>query len=171
MGMELVGPSKRTLAGIVCWFFETTGKPNQMKRLKQRSLCFIYNNTEHAGLCRYTGLQWHNRSEKFGSWCFYNFSDKLTIKHKISMSLNSYLQLQHNSYFQYAWYYLQYITVCTTASCKNPKLTHCLYNTLLYAQLHLVKIRSLHIASRRAYQLNMPLNVFWSDLFKNFEAS
>jgi hypothetical protein len=27
MGMELVGPSKRTLAGIVCWFFETTGKP------------------------------------------------------------------------------------------------------------------------------------------------
>ena len=25
MGMELVGPSKRTLAGIVCWFFETTG--------------------------------------------------------------------------------------------------------------------------------------------------
>lgn len=27
MGMELVGPSKRTLAGILCWFFETTGKP------------------------------------------------------------------------------------------------------------------------------------------------
>ena len=26
MGMELVGPSKRTLAGIVCWFFETTGR-------------------------------------------------------------------------------------------------------------------------------------------------
>ena len=26
MGMELVGPSKRTLAGILCWFFETTGK-------------------------------------------------------------------------------------------------------------------------------------------------
>ena len=25
MGMEMVGPSKRTLAGIVCWFFETTG--------------------------------------------------------------------------------------------------------------------------------------------------
>ena len=25
MGMELVGPSKRTLAGILCWFFETTG--------------------------------------------------------------------------------------------------------------------------------------------------
>ena len=25
MGMELVGPSKRTLAGIICWFFETTG--------------------------------------------------------------------------------------------------------------------------------------------------
>ena len=25
MGMELVGPSKRTLAGIVCWFFETSG--------------------------------------------------------------------------------------------------------------------------------------------------
>ena len=23
MGMELVGPSKRTLAGILCWFFET----------------------------------------------------------------------------------------------------------------------------------------------------
>jgi hypothetical protein len=27
MGMELVGPSKRTLAGIVCWFFETAGIP------------------------------------------------------------------------------------------------------------------------------------------------
>ena len=26
MGMELVGPSKRTLAGILCWFFETTGE-------------------------------------------------------------------------------------------------------------------------------------------------
>ena len=26
MGMELVGPSKRTLAGIVCWFFETGGR-------------------------------------------------------------------------------------------------------------------------------------------------
>lgn len=25
MGMELVGKSKRTLAGIVCWFFETAG--------------------------------------------------------------------------------------------------------------------------------------------------
>ena len=25
MGMELVGPSKRTLAGILCWFFETSG--------------------------------------------------------------------------------------------------------------------------------------------------
>ena len=25
MGMELVGPSKRTLAGILCWFFETGG--------------------------------------------------------------------------------------------------------------------------------------------------
>ncbi len=25
MGLELVGPSKRTLAGILCWFFETTG--------------------------------------------------------------------------------------------------------------------------------------------------
>lgn len=25
MGMELVGPSKRTLAGILCWFFETAG--------------------------------------------------------------------------------------------------------------------------------------------------
>ena len=25
MGMELVGPSKRTLAGIVCWFFESAG--------------------------------------------------------------------------------------------------------------------------------------------------
>ena len=25
LGMELVGPSKRTLAGIVCWFFETSG--------------------------------------------------------------------------------------------------------------------------------------------------
>ena len=25
MGMELVGPSKRTQAGIICWFFETTG--------------------------------------------------------------------------------------------------------------------------------------------------
>ncbi|QQP35456.1 Organic cation transporter proteinlike, partial [Caligus rogercresseyi] len=25
MGLELVGPSKRTLAGLVCWFFESTG--------------------------------------------------------------------------------------------------------------------------------------------------
>lgn len=25
MGMELVGPSKRTLAGLLCWFFETSG--------------------------------------------------------------------------------------------------------------------------------------------------
>ena len=25
MGMELVGPSKRTQAGILCWFFETGG--------------------------------------------------------------------------------------------------------------------------------------------------
>ena len=25
MGMEMVGPTKRTLAGILCWFFETTG--------------------------------------------------------------------------------------------------------------------------------------------------
>ncbi len=25
MGLELVGPSKRTLAGILCWFFETAG--------------------------------------------------------------------------------------------------------------------------------------------------
>ena len=25
MAMELVGPSKRTLAGILCWFFETSG--------------------------------------------------------------------------------------------------------------------------------------------------
>jgi len=25
MGMELVGKSKRTLAGILCWFFETSG--------------------------------------------------------------------------------------------------------------------------------------------------
>ncbi|TRY63543.1 hypothetical protein TCAL_11029 [Tigriopus californicus] len=25
MGLELVGPSKRTLAGIACWFFETSG--------------------------------------------------------------------------------------------------------------------------------------------------
>jgi len=25
MGMELVGKSKRTFAGILCWFFETSG--------------------------------------------------------------------------------------------------------------------------------------------------
>lgn len=38
MGMELVGPSKRTLAGILCWFFETTGL------LSAVSLAYFFNN-------------------------------------------------------------------------------------------------------------------------------
>ena len=31
MGMELVGPTKRTLAGILCWFFETTGAREELQ--------------------------------------------------------------------------------------------------------------------------------------------
>jgi hypothetical protein len=47
MGMELVGPSKRTLAGIVCWFFETTGKPKSDETPKETKP-LLYTNTEHA---------------------------------------------------------------------------------------------------------------------------
>ncbi len=51
MGMELVGPSKRTLAGIVCWFFETTGKPksDETPPIETKPLV-LYTNTEHADI-------------------------------------------------------------------------------------------------------------------------